>query len=695
MDSIGGKSCLEIWIEENDKLVAELKNISTHTASWKDTLRQSYVAFNKLLEKIKGLPPTIPSVPLELTVLYNAIVLGISLSDVIHNDHSLLFQGLTRGLEAYGKCFDEQDIMKLCKMIFQNISDPTFIQAVHRIIYLQSLLWLARNQLEKVDAVLHMLKERSSSASSLNIQSDDLWQSIKTGNLLNDRRGKHLMLALSLRSLGQLIYTCATFLRGVSKVEDGNYLEAIDILQQATEGLCSKKILAEIYTLIGYSSVQVGKPQTGLQYFRWALQLDIQCLPALYHAAMVYRQLEMVEAELGALNHLYMIFENCGKFKDANHVESQFLIKPEQLVQIPATCCLLTNVNQVYVKHSLARRYLQIGRAGEAAEHYLDLLALFCEGSQQEVFLVADCMVPRIPEIYLETAVALLQCQRCNDAITVCEEITHKLSSLLSENLRFEIRVNEWLPKDCSEKTEINTVCQSSLSNYSSESQTQCSTKKETLYYILWMASALLYQGQAFALLGNKKESITNFSRCVNLLLKVQVVDSDDSVLPDKNTAIPKGSDLPGEPNSQIDTLKENIMEVKYLQKLKSLAFVGKGVQLTERGQQREALQNFQLGLQACPDSLEAMYNLVQVLWKLKRKDEAVSYWQKYHSSTKASAEKMQQEFFKKFPLFLIPHLNEVSPSEEEAVSEMLQAHCVSHSKEKSAVQFLRSTSYS
>ncbi|XP_062898147.1 Fanconi anemia group G protein isoform X1 [Mobula hypostoma] len=679
MDSIGGKSCLEIWTEENDKLVAELKNISTHTASWKATLRQSYVSFNKLLEKIQGLPPTIPSLPLELTVLYNTIVLGISLSDVIHSDHSRLFQGLTRGLEAYGKCFDEQDIMKLCKMIFQNISDPTVIQGVHQILYLQSLLWLARNQLEKVDAVLHVLKERSSSASGLNIQCDDLWQSIKTGYLLKDGRGKRLVLALSLRSLGQLMYTCATFLRGVRKVEDGNYLEAIDILQQATDGLCSKKILAEIYTLIGYSSVQVGKPQTGLQYFRWALQLDIQCFPALYHAAMVYRQLEMLEAELEALNHLYMIFENYDKFKDANHVESQFLIKPEQLVGIPATCCLLTNVNQVYVKHSLARRYLQIGRAGEAAEHYLDLLASFYEGSQQEISLVADCMVPRIPEIYLETAVALLQCQRCNDAITVCEEITRKLSSLLSENLTFEIRVNEWLPKDCSERTEINTVCQSSLSNYSSESQTQCSTKKETLNYILWMASALLYQGQAFALLGNNKESITNFSRCVNLLHKVQVVDSDDS----------------GGPNSQFETLKEKIMEVKYLQKLKSLAFVGKGVQLTERGQQREALQNFQLGLQACPDSLEAMYNLVQVLWKLRRKGEAVSYWQKYHSSTRASAEEVQQGWSKKLPLFLIPHLNEISPSEEEAVSEMLQAHCVSHSKEKSAVQFLRSTSYS
>ncbi|XP_069780364.1 Fanconi anemia group G protein isoform X2 [Narcine bancroftii] len=588
MENVGNKSCLELWTEENETLVAELKNISTNAENWTDTLSQRCVSFNKLLEKIKGLPPTVPSIPLELTVLYNAIVLNISLSDVIHDANSLLYQGFTRGLEAYGKHFDECDIMTLWEIIFQSITDPIFIQTVDQLIYLQCLLWLARNQLEKVDAVLCVLRERSSSTSGLNIEYDNMWHYIKIGNLLKDRSGSHLVLALSLGSLGHLIYTCATFLRGFRKVEEGNYLEAIDVLQQAARGLCSKRILAEIYTLIGYSSVQMGKPQTGLLYFRWALQLDIRCLPALYHAAMIYRQLEMVEAELEALNHLTVALESWDQYKDANHVEPQILIKPEQLVRIPATCHLLANVNQVYVKHSLARRYLQIGRTEEAAEHYLDLLASFFEESQQEVFLVTDYTVPRIPEIYLEAAVALLQCQRYNDVITICEEITCKMSSLLSEKLTFEIRVNEWLPKDCFKKTEINMVCQSSFSDFFSESQAHSAIKKETLNYILWMASAFLYQGQAFALLRNNKESITNFSRCVNLLLKVQIVDLPDS----------------GEPDNQIDILKENIMEIKYLQKLKSLAFVGKGIQLTERGQDREALQNFQLSLQACSDAL-------------------------------------------------------------------------------------------
>ncbi|XP_078097665.1 Fanconi anemia group G protein [Mustelus asterias] len=625
MGSTAGSSCLQMWTEENCNLVAQLKNISTLIVHRRrDILRQSHVSFRKLLEKIQGLPATIPSIPLELTVLYNTVVLSLGLSDINQNDNSLVYEGLVRGLEAYGKHFDGLDMVKLWRMIYQSIHDPVFIQAVDQLIYLQCVLWLASNQLDKIDAALRILRDKGSSDSGLNTQSDDLLQCIKAGDLLKDRSGSHLTLVQSLRSLGELIYTCAIFIRGFRKMKEGCYPEAIDILQQAAEGLCSKRILAEIYTLIGYSSAQMDRPQTALQYFRWALQADIHCLSALYHAAMVYQKLDMVEAELEALNHLYVALESWDQFKADNYVDSQVPIQPEQLVRIPATCHLLTSVNQVHVKHSLARRFLQIRRVEEAAEHYLDLLASFLEGSQQEVFLVADPTVPRIPEIYLEAAVALLQCQRYNDVITVCEEIASKMSSLISEKLTFEVRVNEWLSNDCSERTEINTGCQSSLLNCFSESQTLGAKKKETLNYILWAATAFLYQGQAFALLKNNKESITNFSRCVNLLLKVQVVGPLDS----------------GASDDQFETLKENITEITILQKLKSLAFTGKGMQLAERGQDREALQNFQLSLQAYPDNLEALYLLVQVLWRLQRKQEAVSFWLESHGS----AEKIQQE---------------------------------------------------
>ncbi|XP_067888817.1 Fanconi anemia group G protein isoform X2 [Heterodontus francisci] len=566
--------------------------------------------------------------------------------------------------------------MKLWGMIFQSIHDPTFIQAVDQLIYLQCVLWLINNQLEKIDAALRILRDRGSSASGVNMHSDDLLHCIKTGDLLKDRNGSHLILIQSLSSLGELIYTGSMFIRGFRKMQEGNYLEAIDSLQQAAEGLCSKRILAETYTLLGYSSVQMDRPQTALQYFRWALQADIHCLSALYHAAKVYRQLEMVEAELEALRHLSVALENWDQFKEGNHVDPQVLIKPEHLVRIPATCHLLTCVNQVHVKHSLARRFLQIGRVEEAAEHYLDLLTSFLEASQQEVFLLADHTIPRIPEIYLEAAVSLLRCQRYNDVITVCEEIACKMSSLLSEKLTFEIRVNEWLSGDCSESTEVlemNTGCQSSQSKCFSESETFWAKKKETLNYILWAATAFLYQGQAFALLKNNNESIANFSRSVNLLVKVQVVCPLDS----------------GEPDDQLETLKEDIMEIKTLQKLKSLAFTGRGMQLAERGQDREALQNFQLSLQAYPGSFEAIYNLVQVLWKLERKQEAISLWLKSCSSAKSAENVEQGNALKKFPLFLISHLKEVSTSEEEAVSKKLQTYCSSHSEEKLTVPFL------
>ncbi|XP_048395830.1 Fanconi anemia group G protein isoform X1 [Stegostoma tigrinum] len=658
MESGLHRGCLEMWSEENRILVVQLKNISVHAANWREIVQQSYVSFSKLLEKIQGLPPTIPSIPLELTILYNTVVLSLSLSDVNQSVNSLLYEGLVRGLEAYDAHFDRLDITKLWAMIFQNINDPNFIQAVDQLIYLQCVLWLVCNQLEKIDNVLHLLRDRGSSGSALNTHRGDLWQCVKSGDLLKDRNGSDLVLVLSLTSLGELIYTCAMFLRGFCKMEEGNYLEAVDILEQAAEGLCSKRILAEIYTLIGHCSTQMDRPQTALQYFRWALQADIQCLSALYHAAMVYRRLEMVDAELEALNHLSVALESWDQYKVGNDVDSQVLIRPEQLVQIPATCHLLTSVNWVHVKHSLAGRFLQMGRVEAAAEHYLDLLASFLEESQREIFVVADHTIPRIPEIYLEAAVALLHCQRFNDVITVSEEIASKMTCLISEKLTFEITVNEWLSSDCSKSTEapeIDTSHQTCHLNSFSESQTLWAKKKETLNYILWAATAFLYQGQAFALLKNNKESITNFTRCVNLLLKVQVVGPPDL----------------GVPDDQIETLKKNMIEVKILQKLKSLAFVGRGIQLAERGQNREALQNFQLSLQAYHDNFEAVYHLVEILWKLERKQEAVTYWLKQAEAEKRHKVNASEDF----PIFLISCLKEISTSEEEAVSKKLDGY--------------------
>ncbi|XP_043543788.1 Fanconi anemia group G protein isoform X1 [Chiloscyllium plagiosum] len=664
MESGRSWGCLEMWNEENCKLVAQLKNISVHAVNRREIVRQSHVSFSKLLEKIQGLPPTVSSIPLELTILYNTVVLSLSLSNASQSVNSLLYEGLVRGLEAYDGHFDEPDITKLWAMISQSIHDPTFIQAVDQLICLQCVLWLVCNQLEKIDAVLHILRDRDSSGSGLNTHSGNWWQWIKSGDLLKDRNGSDLMLVLSLSSLGELIYTCAMFIRGFRRMEESNYREAVDILEQAAEGLCSKRILAEIYTLIGHCSAQMDRPQTALQYFRWALQADIQCLSALYHAAMVYRQLEMVDAELEALNHLSVALDSWDQYKAGNNVDSQVLIRPEQLVQIPATCHLLTNVNWVHVKHLLARRFLQMGRFEDTAEHYLDLLASFLEESQREVFVVADHTIPRIPEIYLEAAVALLHCRRFNDVITVSEEIASKVTCLISENLTFEIRVNEWLSSDCSkssEAPEINTSPRNCLLNGFSEWQILGTKKKETLNYILWSATAFLYQGQAFALLKNNKESITNFTRCINLLLKVQVVCPPDS----------------GEPDDLLETLKENMTELKILQTLKSLAFTGRGIQLAERGQNSEALQNLQLSLQAYPDSFETIYHLVEVLWKLERKQEAVTFWLK---KTEAK-QRHKVNALKQIPLFVISCLKEINTTEEEAVSKKLEEYCSSCTK--------------
>ncbi|XP_007888899.2 Fanconi anemia group G protein isoform X1 [Callorhinchus milii] len=671
-----GGSCLGSWADENNQLVSRVKDASTISADRREILHQSYISFSKLLQKIQGLSPVTLSIPLELTVLYNTIVLNIVLSDRIdQNDNNLIYQGLLRGLEAHSRHCDKLDVVKLWSVTFQITHNRDFTHSAEQLASLQCVLWLANHQLEKIEAVFHLLRDREcagSSASALDERSGDLLQWIKMSSVETDPGAEGVSLVIqSHTSLRQLLFTGIAFLRGFRNMEDGNFANAIDVLQQAVAGLCSKRILAQLYTLLGYSSIQMDRPQTALQYFKRALQADFQCLSALNHAAQVYHQLEMMEPELEALKYLNTALESQDQAKeDVDFIDPGVLIRPEQLLRIPETCLPLASVNQAHVKHLLAKKFLQIGRAEEAAEHYLDLLSSFLEGSQQEIALDGSPNAPRIPEVYLEAAVALLGSERHNDVITVCEEIITKMSGFLSETLTIEIPVN-------TEDPALNTGCRTPASRLSSDPRTLWAEKRESLNYKLWSAAALLYQGQAFALLKNNKEAITNFSRCLNLLLKVQIVNLPHS----------------GDPGEQCESLKEIMTELNTLQKLKALAFIGKGLQLTERDQDREALQHFQLSLQASPDNLESVYHLVQLLWKLERKQEAASCWLKFHSSATRASDSGKKGYcdpLTKLPLFLISHLKEVTSSEEDDFTKKIQMYNSHWTEDQQTIQFLR-----
>ncbi|NXV94360.1 FANCG protein, partial [Calonectris borealis] len=344
---------------------------------------------------------------------------------------------------------------------------------------------------------------------------------------------------------------------GLQELEAGNFPTALSLLQEAAGGFCSKKVLAQIYTCLGCCAQRMDKPQTALQHLKRALQVDFQCLPALSHAAAVYHELGETEAELQALALLYEALEK--KPPAAASSSPYFLIRTELLVHTPILASLLRHRHPSEVKYLLAQRCLQDGRVAEAVEHYLDFLALLQEGLQEQVPLDGGSALPKIPEVSLEAASALEQAGRHQDAITVCEEVISRMTDLIPRMLRAEERLEQ-------------PECPSPGAGLAGGLLSQ---KKERLCCLAWRTAGYLHQGWAWARLGESKEAVTQFSReCLEDAVSRSVcLSTSESLLP----------------------------EVEVLQKIRLLSLIGRGAQFLELGRHKEALLDFQHGLQISP----------------------------------------------------------------------------------------------
>lgn len=107
--------------------------------------------------------------------------------------------------------------------------------------------------------------------------------------------------------------------------------------------------------------------------------------------------------------------------------------------------------------------------------------------------------------MFLEAASALEQAGRHKDAITVCEEVISRTTDLIPQTLQVEERLQQ--PECASPGAGL-------------------SQKKESLCCLAWRAAGYLHQGWAWATLGESKEAITQFSRCLGDLLRVQLYGS-------------------------------------------------------------------------------------------------------------------------------------------------------------------------
>ncbi|XP_065735047.1 Fanconi anemia group G protein isoform X2 [Phocoena phocoena] len=482
-------SCLDLWREKNDQLVQQAKVAQDSGLSPRrqQLAQDALEGLRGLLHSVQGLPAAVSVLPLELTVICNFITLRASLAQGFTEDLAQdIQQGLERVLETQEqlKARLEHGLRGLWDSVLHVSSLlPELLPALHHLAGLQAALWLSTDRLGDLTLLLQTLNVSQSRAS------EDLLLLLKTWRPPAEESDAPLTLQ-DAQNLKGVLLTAFAYRQGLQELITGNLPRALSSLHEAASGLCPRPVLVQVYTALGTCLRKMGSPQRALLYLVAALKGESTWGPPLLEASRLYRQLENTAAEIECLELLVEAL-SVAYIPEA----PQLLIEVELLLPRPDPTSPLHCGTQSQAKYLLASRCLQTGRAENAAEHYLDLLALLLDGLEPK-FSPPPCpRGPCVPEVFLEAAAALIQAGRAQDALTVCEELLSRMSSLRPKRPRL------W--EDARRGT------------------------KELPHCSLWVSATYLLQGHARVQLGTQKEAISEFSRCLELLFQATPTDKE------------------------------------------------------------------------------------------------------------------------------------------------------------------------
>ncbi|XP_077821187.1 Fanconi anemia group G protein isoform X8 [Macaca mulatta] len=600
-----GSSCLDLWREKNDRLVRQAKvaQNSGLTLRRQQLAQDALEGLRGLLHSLQGLPAAVPVLPLELTVICNFIILRASLAQGFTEDQA---QDIQRGLERVLETQEqrgprlEQGLRELWDSALRaSCLLPELLSALHRLAGLQAALWLSADRLGDLALLLETLNDSQSGAF------EDLLLLLKTWSPPAEELDAPLTLQ-DAQGLKDVLLTAFAYRRGLQELITGNPEKALSSLHEVASGLCPRPVLVQVYTALGSCHRKMGNPQRALLYLVAALKEGSAWGPPLLEASRLYQQLGDTTAELESLELLVEALNVPYSSK-----APPFLIEVELLLPPPDLASPLHCGTQSQAKHVLASRCLQTGRAEDAAEHYLDLLALLLDSSEPRFSPPPSPPGPCMPEVFLEAAVALIQAGRAQDALTLCEELLSRTSSLLPKMSRL------W------ENARKGT--------------------KELPYCPLWVSATHLLQGQAWVQLGAQKVAISEFSRCLELLFRTTPEEKEQA--------------SNGEQGCKSDVA---------LQQLRAAALISRGLEWVASGQDTKALQDFLLGVQMCPGNRDTYFHLLQTLKRLDRRDEATALWWRLEAQTKGP----QEDATWSLPLYLESYLSWIRPSDRDAFLE-------------------------
>ncbi|XP_006863231.1 PREDICTED: Fanconi anemia group G protein [Chrysochloris asiatica] len=600
-------SCLDLWREKNDRLVRQAKGSRQSGL----LLRQQQLAqdalqeFRELLQNLQGLPAAVSNLPLELTVICNFITLKASHTQGFTEDQAqIIQQGLERVLEA------QEGLGPKLKFGLRELWDsvlhessllPELLPALHHLAGLQAAFWLSSDCFGDLTLLLQMLNGSQNGASA------DLLLLLKSWSPPSEESDAPLTLQ-DARSLKNVLWTASALRQGLQELITGSLPGALSRLQEATLAVCFRPVLVQVYTALGTCLRKMGNPQRALLYLIAALKEGSLWGPPLLEASRLYRQLGDTAAELESLE---LLVEALSATQSCE--VPQLLIEVELLLPQPDPASPLYCGTQSQAKYLLASRCLQMGRAEEAAEHYLDLLALLLDGLESKFPPPLCPSGPSMPEVFLEAAAALIQANRAQDALTVCEELLSRTSSLLPKM--------PWIWED----VRIGA--------------------KKPIHYPLWVSATHLLQGQAWVKLGVQKEAVSEFSRCLELLFRATLEDKE------------QGAASNCEQRCRPDVA---------LTQLRLAALVSRGLAWVASGQDTKALQDFLLSVQICPGNRDASIHLLQTLRRLDRKNEATALWWRLEAQSKLP----QEDATWSLPFYLETCLSWLCPPDRETLLE-------------------------
>ncbi|KAM9082915.1 Fanconi anemia group G protein isoform 1-T2 [Megaptera novaeangliae] len=603
-------SCLDLWREKNDQLVQQAKVAQDSGLSPRrqQLAQDALEGLRGLLHSLQGLPAAVSVLPLELTVICNFITLSASLAQGFTEDLAQdIQQGLERVLETQEqlKARLEHGLRGLWDSVLHVSSLlPELLPALHHLAGLQAALWLSTDRLGDLTLLLQTLNVSQVIQSGA---SEDLLLLLKTWRPPAEESDAPLTLQ-DAQDLRGVLLTAFAYRQGLQELITGNLPRALSSLHEAASGLCPRPVLVQVYTALGTCLRKMGSPQRALLYLVAALKGESTWGPPLLEASRLYRQLENTAAEIECLELLVEALS-------VAHIPEapQLLIEVELLLPRPDPASPLHCGTQSQAKYLLASRCLQTGRAENAAEHYLDLLALLLDGSEPK-FSPPPCPPgPCVPEVFLEAAAALIQAGRAQDALTVCEELLSRMSSLLPKRPRL------W--EDARRGT------------------------KELPHCSPWVSATYLLQGQAWVQLGAQKEAISEFSRCLELLFQATPKDKEQG---------------------PASSCEQGCTSDVALQQLRAAALISRGLEWVASGQDTKALQDFLLSVQVCPGNQDASFHLLQTLRRLDRRDEATALWQRLEAQT----ELPQENAAWSLPLYLETCLGWIHPPARETLLE-------------------------